>query len=76
MTGTDLDHPWEHTEKWCHTQFQVYFEFIALSHESPLHLQLKAAEKGSHCVHVVYALQCMPSLLPMSDKNLSETKLK
>lgn len=76
LTGTDLDHTWEHTEKWCHTQFQVYFEFIALSQESPLHLQLKAAEKGSHCVHVVNALQCMPSLLPMSDKNLSETKLK
>lgn len=58
MTGTDLDHTWEHTEKWCHTQFQVYFEmeFIALSHESPLHLQLKAAEKGYHCVHVAICI--------------------
>lgn len=58
LTGTDLDHTWEHTEKWSHTQFQVYFEmeFIALSHESPLHPQLKAAEKGYHCVHVAICI--------------------
>lgn len=37
-----------------HTHFQVYFEMeiIAISHESPLHLQLKATEKAHPCVHV------------------------